>query len=364
MSERRARSMRTHVVASCIGASLAAVACSPTLAPPAPSPAHGSYDTEHSHLLLAPQADAEALLGRAVQLSDDGGWTIADARAPGCEVSVTHEKARFRAARQIEMHSMTSIAGGYAKFVSIEARFGRAATTDIDIENTEVLRADTRGACGEIVVDKVFVGHGKRSIVAAAMAAGRADVHVGVVSAAPSVDTSAKQSDAIEWKDDQAYGFTFKRNEKIEPLEMRVAIPSIVVEGEDVELRFESKRPAWLVVYYLDSEQKADVLWPSNEEPEPHVRPGAPAILPSARERKHGFKIVASLSKPGERARETLVVYGFADKRDFDALKPAAGAANADGATYAAELTKKLQGVAMSRWSRAVVGYVIEPRKK
>jgi hypothetical protein len=119
----------------------------------------------------------------------------------------------------------------------------------------------------------------------------------------------------------------------------------------------------WLVVYYLDAEQHADVLWPSNEEPEPQAAPNAPAVLPSARERRQGFKLRAALGKPGSRARETLVVYGFVDKRDFDALKPAAGATSEDGAAYAADLTKKLQSVAMSRWARAVAGYVIEPRK-
>jgi hypothetical protein len=85
--------------------------------------------------------------------------------------------------------------------------------------------------------------------------------------------------------------------------------------------------------------------------------------LPSERERAHGIAYQATLLKAGQPAHETLVVYAFTDKRDFDAIKPAAGSENASGPEYASELTKKLQNVSMSRWSRAVAGYVIRPKK-
>jgi hypothetical protein len=58
-----------------------------------------------------------------------------------------------------------------------------------------------------------------------------------------------------------------------------------------------------------------------------------------------------------------LVVYSFVDKRDFDILKPAARVESADGPAYAAMLTKELQAVPMNRWSRTVVGYVIQPKQ-
>jgi len=350
-----------------VGSSLlvfAAGACSPTLPPPAlhAAPAE-SHETEQSHLLLFPEANAESLLGRAVQRSADGSWTIADSRAPGCEVAATHEKAAFHTSRKIDVHSMTSLAAGYSKIVSLEVKFGRQNTADIDIDNSEILRADTRGACGELVVDSVFVGHGKRSIAASAQMGGTADVHVGVVNGAPSVDTGQSQSDAVAWADDQAYGFTVRENAKIEPLEVRVGLPSIMNEGENISARFEAAKPAWLVVYYIDGSGHADVLWPSNEEPEPRAAPDAPAILPSEHERSQGIHYGVTLLKPGQPSRETLVVYAFADKRDFDTMKPAAGSENADGPAYAAELTKKLQRIPMNRWSRAVVGYVIQPKR-
>lgn len=340
------------------------VACSPTLPPPDLRPApKQSMETDQAHLLLFPQSDAASLLGRAVHVTGDGGWTIADARAPGCEVAVREEAARYHTARQVDMHSMTSLAGGYAKFVSIEATFGKANTADIDITNTKILHADMRGACGDLVVDTVFVGHGKRTITASAQTSAKADVNVGVVSASPATDNGSKLVDAIDWQNDQAYGFTYSKVTKDEPLEIGVELPSQVGEGDRVEVHFTSKRPAYLVVYYL-SGGKADVLWPSNEEPEPMVAPDKPAVLPSERETAAGFHIQAALAKPGEPSRETLVVYGFAEKADFDQMKPAAGGSDDDGPAYAAALTEKLQQIPLSRWSRVQVSYVIQPKGK
>ena len=111
-------------------------------------------------------------------------------------------------------------------------------------------------------------------------------------------------------------------------------------------------------------EGKADVLWPSAEEPAPRVAPNGSAVLPSPRETAAGIRIRAALAKPGTPSRETLVVYGFSNEADFERLKPAAGAASADGAAYAADLTSKLQTLPLSRWSRSVVSYVIEPRTR
>ena len=54
---------------------LAVSACAP--APPPAEHPHASRTTEQSNLLLSPVADAEGLLGRAVQVTADGGWTTA-----------------------------------------------------------------------------------------------------------------------------------------------------------------------------------------------------------------------------------------------------------------------------------------------
>jgi len=344
-------------------AALAVAACTPVVPPPAlEKPPANTQSTDQATLLLFPQADGESLLGRAVQISEDGGFTIADARAPGCEVVTRSEKAAFHTSRKVDTHSMTSLAAGYSTFVAIQAKFGRTTKAEIDVDNTEILHADTRGACGENVIDTVFVGRGRRSITQSAAASGGADVHVGLVNGSPKIDTEQSQAGGLEWKEDQAYGFTFTKNAKAEPLRVRVTIPSILMDGQALEVRFESEKPAWLVVYYIDSTNHADVLWPSNEEPEPYVAPNKPATLPSARERAAKIAIKAALAKPGVASRETLVVYAFADNRDFDSMKPRTGADSADGAAFAAELTKRLAGIPMSRWSNAVMGYVIQPK--
>src|SRR4051794_27730994 len=63
--------------------------------------------TEQSNLLLFPHSAAEELLGRAVRTTTDGKWTIADARAPGCEVAVQKEVAVYTTKRQVDLRSMT-----------------------------------------------------------------------------------------------------------------------------------------------------------------------------------------------------------------------------------------------------------------
>lgn len=55
-----------------------------------------------------------------------------------------------------------------------------------------MVRGDLRGACGENVVDTVFVGHGKRSLARSAEASGGLEVNAGIVSAAPSIDTGTR----------------------------------------------------------------------------------------------------------------------------------------------------------------------------
>lgn len=325
-----------------------------------PTPAV-AQQTDQGQLLLYPEAEGEALLGRAVQTTKDGGTTIAETRAPGCEVEVRREKAEFRSTRKVDLGSMTTLAGSYAKLISLEAKFGDKTTADIEVSNREILRADMRGPCGDVVVDTVFVGHGSRKILRSAARAVSGSAQVGAYTIAPGVDTSSSVLDAIDWKEDQAYGFSFRKQSKEEALDLRVSIPSIAFDGDEVEIGLESTRGAWVVVYMVDVDGKVDVLWPSAEEPAPHVLASTPLVLPSKKEKALGYKLRAALAKPGQRTRETLVVYGFADKRDFDAMKPNAGASG--GADVVAELTRRLHSLPMARWSRTVTGYAIEPKR-
>ena len=90
---------------------------------------------------------------------------------------------------------------------------------------------------------------------------------------------------------------------------MNVAVPASVEDGQELSLRIEADQEAFLVVYYRDAEGKGQVLWPSEQESAPQVKPGAPVFLPSEKERRAGVRLVAALADPARAARETLVVY-------------------------------------------------------
>lgn len=337
-------------------------ACSgPTLAQAVPDKPKEAMKMEQANLLLFPHADSEQLLGRAVQATSDGAWTIADERAPGCEVFVRRTKAEYTARRQVDIRNITSISAGFAKFVNLEAKFGRANKADIDVTNTEILRADTRGPCGDTIVDTVFVGHGKRELIASAEAGASAAAQIGVATPGASTEASARVVDSTTWQSDQAYGFTYRRVGQTPQLDLRVKLPRSVTEGDSVQIQFEATHKAYLIVYYLEANGHASVLWPSQEEPEPTATPGQIAMLPSAREKTAGIDLKASSGTPGVASRETLVTYAFTEKADFDRLSPGADGKSDDGPTYAAELTRKVADVPMSRWSRSLVSYTIVP---
>jgi len=313
-------------------------------------------------LLLFPSGDAESLLGRTVQRTKDGSWTIADRRAPGCDVRVRRREAKYKVKRRVDVSHMTSLSAGFAKLVDLQARYGASDKVDIEIENTAVLHADIRGECGEVIVDKVFVGRGKRKLVRSREAGGGA--HATIQGITPGVEHVEKAilGDSIEWKHDQAYGFTYKKLETTEPLSLLVRMSGHITEGDQIDFRFETNKAAWLVVYYLDQQGKGAVLWPSPEEPEPQATAGKPAVLPSVAERLAGITIEARLAQPGVPARETLIVYAFSEKADYDQTKPSVGAASDRGGWLAANLTQKVERLPLSRWTRAKIHYVIKPK--
>jgi hypothetical protein len=72
-------------------------------------------------------------------------------------------------------------------------------------------------------------------------------------------------------------------------------------------------------------------------------------------------KLRPALRTQGKAANETLVIYAFTEKGDFETLKPPPGSYQRAGAAYAAELTSKLSAIPMRRWARTTVSYVIEP---
>jgi hypothetical protein len=352
--------MRSFVLITAIcGAS-----CTPTLPPP-PTPQHGeqSRELEQGHLLLFPTDDSDGLLARPVRITEDGAWSIGDARGPNCEVTVRREPASYHVRRRVKLNSLTAISGTFGKLLGIEAGFGSATEADIDIQNSAVLRADTRGDCDQTYVDRVFVGKGRRKLLASAGAQAKANLLTGVTGApSAGVDTSSVVVDETAWESEQAYAFTYRSGSTDVGVKLNVAVPPGVEDGQELSLRIEADQPAYLVVYYRDAQGKGQVLWPSPQEQAPQVLPGTPAFLPSERERRAGVRLLASLNDPSQAARETLVVYALRDHADYQRVRPSPGTEFADGATAAAELTAKVDELPLSRWSRAVQSYVIRPK--
>jgi hypothetical protein len=336
--------------------------CGPGPVAPGGTSPRAIRQTEQSHLLLFPVSNGASLLGRPVGMTADGAWTIGDERLPGCEVRARSERAAFDVRKRVELSSLTSIAAGYAHLIGFESRFGRVSAADLAISNTQVLRADVRGTCGDVIVDSVFVGRGTRTLLVTDQVAVSGHAAIGLVTPEAGLARTAKVVDETTWEDEQSYGFTFRRVTNEASLELRLSVPATVQDGENVRISIEANRRAFLVVYYVDSAQHGDVLWPSQEEPEPMVEPGRPAALPSRREREQGIAIKAQLRKPGAFERETIVAYAFTEKADFMRFKPGAGGSDADGTAYAAAISGKLSDVPLNRWSRGIAGYVIQPR--
>lgn len=318
--------------------------------------------TAQANLLLYPSSDAESFLGRAVHQTGKNVWTIADARAPGCEVTVKRTPAPFKSSRKADLSSMTTLAGGLPQLIEIEARYGRSVTADIEVDNTEILEANVSPRCGDVVVDRVFVGSGRRQLVTRSEIGG--NVAANALPGGPSAGhaQSSKVVDSTEWSEPLAYGFATKSMGGAPPLDLTVRIPATVQEGEDVSVTIETSQRSWLVVFYQEADGRASVLWPSTEEAEPTSEPGRTASLPSATERAAGIRLQAALREPGTPAHELFVVYAFTEKADWERFKPAAGAESASGPTYVAELTQKIGDLPMARWSRAVTAYTIVPK--
>ncbi|MEM6790782.1 MAG: hypothetical protein AAF928_00675 [Myxococcota bacterium] len=320
--------------------------------------------TDQSYLLTFPVADGEELLGRAVQQTEDGRWTIADRRRRGCRVDAKRTEAQYRVKRRVKAERMTSLAAGFAKVVEVETRYGAAYDVDVDIDNVALLEVESlSGDCGETVVSKVFIGSGRRSLLRSKEARGVASgtLPLGVT---PGVEASSvgALNDTLEWSQPQAYGYDVSELVAAAPLDLEVTLPSTIDEGASVRVTMTTDRAAWFVVFFLDADGRASVLWPSAEEPRPHNDAGGLISLPSPAERAAGIDLRAHLTRPGEATRETLIVYAFENEADFVRVRPDAGATDDDGGAFAASLPAGLSDTPTSAWTRRVVHYVIRPQ--
>jgi hypothetical protein len=148
-----------------------------------------------------------------------------------------------------------------------------------------------------------------------------------------------------------------------ERIKLDADVPPRIVEGSVVGIRIKASCDAYLVVLDVEDGGAASVIWPSPEEPAPRAGPGAPAHLPSAAEVRAKTHIEAQLRTPDIASHESFVVFAFADRADFNRLKPAPQTSRTDGAAYLAELRRAFAAVPEEKRAELTARFVIEPRK-
>ncbi len=316
----------------------------------------GSFSAD-THFLLEPIGEPESLLGRAVQISSSGGWTIADSLAPGCEVAVERSVASYEKTYQVGLDDMTTMAAGYRDLVGLNARFGRSVQAEYAVQNAEILQADTRGPCGDVIVSSVRVGTGERRLLRKAEGKAAGGAGKGEIGVRGGREGTSKVEESMRWSSPQAYAFAFKRLSQEPALDVDVSLPASLREGDALSFEIKASRAAYLVIIFLEESGQGGVLWPGPDLATPKVEAGGSLLLPPA----GTDRLVAALREPGKPARESLIVYAFTEAGDFERVKPQDAREAGDGAGYAARLAKELVSLPMSRWSRATASYVIEP---
>lgn len=349
--------MRLAVAAVLLGMSLGACTRQGFLKAPEADEAKnvGSFSSS-THFLLEPTSDAESLLGRQVHVSSSGAWTIADERAPGCEVNVRRASSKFKKRYRVGLGDLTAFSGGYKDLLKLEARYGRSVEAEYQIANTETLTADTEGPCGEVIVKSVRVGSGYRKLVRRADGSTSGRAGKGGVGVEGGREAATEALDSVEWEDPQAYAFQYDRAAQQKQFDFHVAVPGKFDDGEEVQFKFTASETAYLIVIVLEESGAGGVLYPSDDVPAPMVAAKGELVLPGPDE----VKIKAQLRDPRTPARETLVVYAFTTRDDFDRFHPQVMGAG-DGLQYAEKLQSALSNVPISRWARVTATYDIVP---
>jgi len=319
----------------------------------------GSFKAD-THFLLEPTGDAEDLLGRAVHVSSAGGWTIADERAPGCQVRVKRTSADYEKSYRIGLGDMTSMSGGYMEFLKLEARYGRSVEAEMKIHNLETLTADAEGDCGEVIVKSVRIGTGERRLMRKAEGTAKGRVGKGPVGIEGGREALTDAEDKIKWSTPQAYAFTYEQPAHRKVFAIDTDIPGSLRDGQSFALRFTSAVDAYLVIYYLEENGEGAVLFPDAGLPVPMTEAGKTLVLPPPGQ----TPLQAQLRDPTIPERGTVVVYAFAERSDFDRFRPAALTSSSDALAYVAALTQSLSTIPISRWDRHTVMIEITPNPK
>jgi hypothetical protein len=303
-------------------------------------------------MLLTPVGEPAALLGRVVTQDAGGLWVVSDERAPGCEVTERRVTAKWKHTFVDEADRVASISIGNRQLAGLSAEYGEGLRQRMVIENEAELRADLRGSCGDNVITMVRVGKGSRELGYYKNASGGAWVPIGKTKVGAGAGAHEKIEGTLAWTEPQAWSFTVGAPNSGTAVDLVVHMPAELAAGTTFTAEIEVKRDVWLVVLYEAADGSVGVLLPSS---------GAPEQIATAGDRVELVPFTA-IAAPGQaRTHEKLIVYGFAEKGDFDRFRPPAGAVSPEQAkAYALELPRRLEEIPRRRWTSTTHGYVIE----
>jgi Domain of unknown function (DUF4384) len=334
------------------------VGCSGS-APDLIRPERPRSELRQANVLLRPVPGGTELLGRAVTAGGDGSLRIAPERTPGCRVELTHTPSTARERSRVQVRSVAALDADYMALVGLGLGVSQIAQVELDVAQSEVVSASLAGPCGANVITTVYIGRGSQSFFGSGAAHARVAAGGRGLGVNAGGESEVQIGDAIVWDTPSAYAYEYRALAGGESIALQADLPSQVRSGDLLDVSFEANRAAYLIVFSVDDAGEKQLLWPSNEEPNPRAAPGAPAHLPSSPERERGYRYRLALpAGRSEPAHEALLVFAFAEKGDFDLVHPQA---LGGGPAYAAALDERLAQIPVSRWSRFVFGYTLLP---
>ncbi len=331
-------------------------ACSTPTLPPPPPPEHSaeSRELEQGHLLLFPSNAPEELLARPVRLTEDGAWSIADARGP--------DWGGFGATRSFALPGAPACRAREPDGVLRELR--QAARHRGGLRQRDRSGRRHREYCG-------FEGRHARRLRSGGTWIRCSSAPAGASSSPRRTRLRTRRSPspgslpgAQAWTRRASWSMR-RPGTHHKPTPSRTVRLVVIADSRcawTCPLRSRpvtKSRSGWSPIAMRTSSSttvtrtgKGAVLWPSRQEPAPRVRAGTSTFLPSANERRAGVRLGGGAVRSGtpSRARHSSST-PFGDEGDFRRVSPAPGAAFEDGGQAAAELTERMDRAPLSRWT-------------
>ncbi len=304
------------------------------------------------HLLLQPTGSPDSLLGREVKIGDDGGYSIAPERRPGCIVEARDEVSAYDQSFSDLLDRVADVAGGRASVASFSASSSKQIEALFDIHNESKRVASLAGDCGAVVIDEVMIGTGRRSFSKRVERKVSGSVTVSHVPLGGGGGQARNSAAALEWNTPQGWAIHVRDFDGASLPRLDLMLEDQVTDGGQLHLRVSSTVEVDLVVAYFEADGKGDVIWPSASHPDTHVPRGGVHEFPP---------LDAGLRNPGVPASEYLVVYAFTSREEFDRLKPAPGSWAVRGPTARTLFEGQFEQVPPSRRAKAEIYYRINP---